>query len=219
MYEALEKVGQLENTIIAFWSDHGDFAGEHQLTEKWDTCFYDCLTRVPLLLDGPGITQSLCSDALVESIDILPTLLNLVGVPVPKGIQGKSLVPLLTGQTETHRDLVFSQGGQEPALLALTVPVDAKPRPCYSYLLKQQSLVNDPHINLRAKMIRDHRYKYCYRHQGPEELYDLVQDPWELENIASKVENRDLLDSYRLKMMDKLVEADTVEPYQDFLES
>ncbi len=219
MYEALEKIGQLENTIIVFWSDHGDFAGEHQLTEKWDTCFYDCLTRVPLIIDGPGITEPCNSNALVESIDILPTVLDLVDVPIPLGVQGRSFVPILTGQATEHRDLVFCQGGQEPALLALTVKADAKPRPCQAYQLKQKCLENDPNINLRAKMIRDHRYKYCYRQQGPEELYDLQQDPWELVNIASEPEHRDLLDTYRLKMLDKLIEAETVEPYQNFLEA
>jgi choline-sulfatase len=215
----LHALGLAENTIVALWSDHGDFAGEHQLPEKWDTSFYDCITRVPLILWAPGRIAPLRSDALVESIDLLPTLLELVGVPVPRGVQGRSLGPVLRGETREHRDIVLCQGGQEPEMFARIVAANAKPRPCFAYQLKQQALFDEPVINARAKMIRDRRWKYIWRIGGPEELYDLESDPHELINLASDTAHASTLQEYRLKMIGKLVDAETVAPYQDYLEA
>lgn len=217
--ERLQQMGLTENTIVALWSDHGDFAGEHQLPEKWDTSFYDCITRVPLIIWAPGRVAPRRSDALVESIDLLPTLLELAGVPVPRGLQGRSLGPILRGEAQEHRDLVFCQGGQETEMFDRVVAANAKPRPCQAYQMKQQALVDEPSINARAKMIRDRRWKYCWRIGGPEELYDLQDDPHELTNLAGDARHAATLETYRLKLIGKLVEAETVSPYQDFLEA
>lgn len=219
MVTRLRELGLLENTIVVLWSDHGDFAGEHQLPEKWDTSFYDCITRVPLVVWGPGRVAPLRSEALVETIDILPTLLELAGVPVPRGIQGRTLGPLMRREAAEHRALVFCQGGQEPEMFDRVVAPDARPRPCHAYQLKQKAFYDQPMINARAKMIRDHRWKYTWRIGGPEELYDLQTDPHELTNLATDPAWRETLESYRLKLIGKLVEAETVEPFQDFVES
>jgi arylsulfatase A-like enzyme len=72
--DALAETEQLSNTIIVFWSDHGDFAGEYQLAEKWDTCMQDCLTRTPLILSGPGLPEGKRSSELVQTVDLAPTI-------------------------------------------------------------------------------------------------------------------------------------------------
>jgi len=217
--EALDAAGKRRNTIILLWSDHGDFAGEHQLSEKWDTSFYDCITRVPLIMSDPGRKEPARLSALVESIDILPTLLDRVGIPIPAGVQGRNLLPLMNGEASQVRDLVFCQGGQEAELLERSTPPPDKSRPCRAYHLKQEALYGMPEINLRAKMIRDQRYKYCFRLGGPEELYDLEQDPGEIANLASSADHAALLSEYRMKMMEKLVETETPLPYQGFLDA
>lgn len=99
------------------------------------------------------------------------------------------------------------------------VAPNAKPRPCRAYQQKQQALYEEPWINARAKMIRGHRWKYTWRLGGPEELYDLAEDPWELRNLAADPRHTSTLNEWRLKLIQKLVEAETVSPYQDFLES
>ena len=110
--DLLTELGLTDNTVFVHVADHGDFAGAYRLSEKWDTCFHDCITRVPLAITGPGI-RPVRSDALVELIDLMPTLLDLCGVAVPAGVQGRSLLPLIRGETTTHRDVAFCQGGQE----------------------------------------------------------------------------------------------------------
>ncbi len=219
VFQRLEAQGILDDTMVVLWSDHGDFAGEHQLPEKWDTSFYDCITRVPLVIHAPHKLGPARIPALVESIDILPTLLSIVGVEVPKGVQGIDLNPLMRGEVNAVRDVVFCQGGQEPGLLELAVAPDAKPRPCVAYQMKQSALYAQPGINIRAKMIRDFDWKYCYHQSGFEELYDLQHDPCEIHNLAQDSDHSETRERYRMKMLNKLVEAETVEPYQDFLES
>lgn len=218
IFQTLEDRNLFDNTIFVVWVDHGDFAGEFGLSEKWDTAFYDCITHVPFIMAGPGI-QAQSVSALMQTIDVLPTVLDLAGVEPPKGIQGKSFVPVLNGKVDELYDVVLCQGGQEQDLVERTVPVDARERPCKAYLKKQQALCDTPYINLRAKMIRDHRYKYIFHSAGMEEFYDLEDDPMELQNRAEDPEYAELLYQYRLKMISKLVEAETVFPWQEGLEA
>ncbi|CAA6679269.1 Choline-sulfatase (EC [Lentimonas sp. CC19] len=214
----LHEKGMAEDTIVVFWSDHGDFAGEHQLPEKWDTSFYDCITRVPLMMWGGGIQKG-SSDALVESIDIFPTLFEFMGYAPIRGIAGRSALPVMNGDSDTHRDFVFCQGGQEPEMLKLVVAPDAKPRPCTAYQQKQSALYLNTSINIRAKMIRDHDWKYIYHQSGFEELYDLKQDPDEIINLAHSEPNHKQLPHRRMQLMNKLVDAETRWPDQAYLES
>ncbi len=90
----LEAKGMLEETVILFTSDHGEFLGDHGLIMKgpW---LYDALTRVPMILRGPGVPVGERRQALMENVDILPTLLESAGLPVPYGVQGRSVRPLL----------------------------------------------------------------------------------------------------------------------------
>ena len=90
--DALQRLGLHEDTAVVFTSDHGDYLGEHHLLGK-SNAFYDCLTRVPLLLSYPrGVPArgQRCADP-VSLIDVLPTLLGLAGIPLPAGVQGRAL--------------------------------------------------------------------------------------------------------------------------------
>lgn len=109
MLETLDETGQADNTIVIFMSDHGEMLGDHGIYLK-GPYFYDCLTRVPLIIRWPKHFQGGRKiDALVELVDIAPTLLDAAGIPIPAGVQGRSLMPLLTGQSTTHRDSVYSE--------------------------------------------------------------------------------------------------------------
>lgn len=218
----LDASGLRRDTIVVLWADHGDFAGERRLTEKWDTALLDCITRIPLVIDAPGRLRPQLCDQLVESIDIMPTVLALCGVEVPRGIQGRSLLPCLRDAATIHRGDVLCQGGQERELVARTLPVDAKPRPARAYYRKQAALVADPGINLRTKSLRDRDWRYVYRLAGNgvcEELYDLRADPGELVNLAADPGRRGQVEAWRRRLLDRLIEAETVEPWQDGLEA
>lgn len=101
----LDRRGMLEETIIAFTSDHGEMLGDHHLVFKGTT--YDDVTNVPLILTGPGITSRGSRETLACSIDLMPSLLDLAGIPEPAGVQGLSLTRALADPGARLRDAVL----------------------------------------------------------------------------------------------------------------
>ncbi len=99
--DALERRGQRENTTIIFSSDHGEMLGDFGLYAKFVA--YEASLRVPLIVSGPGIRPGLRSDALIELIDINPTICKLAGLPMQENIDALSFVPLLRGDATEHR--------------------------------------------------------------------------------------------------------------------
>lgn len=90
--EHLEKRGLLNNTIIVYASDHGDYAGEHGLFEKRGGLSYNAITRVPMIFRVPGASRSMATDEMAEAVDVFPTLCTLAGLPAPDTVQGVSLL-------------------------------------------------------------------------------------------------------------------------------
>lgn len=164
----LEESGQRENTLVIYMSDHGEMNGDHGLYWK-GAYFYEALTHVPLIMSCPSrILQNVKSNALVELVDIAPTLMELAGYEVPYYMQGKSLIPILTGKADKdyHKDSVYSE---------------------YYYCMK------GTHEDIFATMYFDGRYKIVNYH-GKEfgELYDLEKDPNEFENLWDSPEYQNL---------------------------
>ena len=111
--DALEETGQLEDTLIIFTSDHGEALGDHGLFLKGDF-YYDPVVRVPLIIAWPGtIPGDRKTDAFVELVDIVPTVLEASGLEVDRFVHGRSLMPFLLEQTDQHRDSVISMLANE----------------------------------------------------------------------------------------------------------
>ncbi len=104
--DALEKRGQLDNTYIIFSSDHGDMTGDHGIYHKHVA--YEPSLHVPLIISGPGIESGRVSDTLVELIDLNPTACELAGVGLQENIDARSLLPVLQGDVESHRENIIS---------------------------------------------------------------------------------------------------------------
>jgi len=162
--DSLEQSGQRDNTAIIFTSDHGEMVGDHGLLYK-GCRFYEGLVRVPLIFCWPGhLAAGLESDALVELIDMSATLLELAGVRQSEHVQGRSLMPIMRGETPPgqHRDFVRCE---------------------YYDALDSQFVAGEGEGSF-ATMYRDRRYKLVvYHDHGLGELYDLQQDPWEFDNL------------------------------------
>ncbi len=104
--EALRSIGQEENTIVVYSSDHGLAIGSHGLMGKQN--LYDHSMHAPLIFAGPGVPRGKKSDAMCYLLDIFPTLGELVGVSAPKESEGLSLAPVLGGKAEKIRDTIFT---------------------------------------------------------------------------------------------------------------
>lgn len=103
--ETLQMFDQQGNTWVCFVSDHGEMIGDHHLFRKGYA--YEGSARVPLVLQGPGgsgLVPGLVSRELAELRDVLPTLLDCAGLPVPASIEGRSLLPAARGGNEPIRD-------------------------------------------------------------------------------------------------------------------
>ncbi len=104
--DALEFAGMAQNTIVVLTSDHGDYLGDHNLNGK-SAQPYDGAMRIPLLFRGPGIPAGARSGEPVDILDVMPTLLELLGLPLPRGNQGISLLPAIRGGRA--RELTYMQ--------------------------------------------------------------------------------------------------------------
>ena len=89
----LEAQKLLDNTLILFTADHGDFSGEHGFFHK-NLGMYECIHRIPFIAAGPGLGTGIVRDQLVQQVDIFPSACEFAGLPIPDSVQGMSLLPL-----------------------------------------------------------------------------------------------------------------------------
>lgn len=107
LLDTLERLGVAEETMVVFTSDHGDMQGSHGLKNK---CLpYEESAGIPLICYVPGLPGDRISDALVSGIDMMPTCLELAGLPQVDSVDGKSFAPILRGEIDSARDTVFSE--------------------------------------------------------------------------------------------------------------
>ncbi len=106
VYNAMQELGLAEDTYFVFSSDHGELALEHQ--DWYKMSMYEGSVRVPLVMAGPGIQPGRRVSNLVSLIDLGPTLMDMGGLPARDGLEGESLLPLATGQTDHSRDWAYA---------------------------------------------------------------------------------------------------------------
>lgn len=163
LLDYLDRTGQRENTVIIFTSDHGETLGDHGLMFK-GCRFYEGLIRVPLIFSFPEKFQKgIKSDELVELLDLSATLLDLAGAEIPDYHQGKSLVPILSGNSgETpFRDFVRCE--------------------YFDALAAHFTGGNGSFATMHRT--RDFKLSVYHNLDNVGELYDLKNDPWEHRNL------------------------------------
>ena len=171
-----------EETIVVFMSDHGDYLGDHGMVRK-SPAMYDCLVRVPLFVRWPGhIPPARVAGTLVESIDLASTLLELCHLPPLPGDEGTSLVPLLLGQTNVHKDKVFGLYGSEGEAYT-EAGIDATDLDALAGT--QHPWMRSLAMRGRMAMVRTADWKLVHYRGGEGELYDLRADPDEMVNRYS----------------------------------
>lgn len=116
----LRETGELENTVIAYVADHGDFAGEHGMTYK-NMGIYESIHRVPFLLAYPGGPQGRVVDDLVESVDLYPTLCALMDVTPPAGIEGRNLLDVVADEASGADAVVCEWSWRVPVAMIYAV--------------------------------------------------------------------------------------------------
>ncbi|MBN1370735.1 MAG: sulfatase-like hydrolase/transferase [Anaerolineaceae bacterium] len=187
LLDALAQSGLEEDTAVFFFSDHGDYAGDYGLVEKWPSGMEDVLTRVPLVARIPGGAAGHTASAPVELFDVMATTLELTGIPAGHTHFARSLVPQLQGRDGDAARAVFAEGGyarHEPHAFegdpVRDAPFSIDPKQIYYPKVRVQQ--EYPDSVGRAVMIRTVTHKLVQRPTGVSEFYDLRSDPLELVN-------------------------------------
>lgn len=172
----LERNQLMDNTMIVFTADHGDMSGGHRMMDK-HYIMYDDVVRVPFVIHYPsgGWKAGIRSDFIYNTLDLPPTILELLGIEVPEHFTGKSLVPMLNGDTPKNwrQEVVSTYNGQQFGLYT-------------------------------QRMIRTKKWKYVWNTTDIDELYDMEQDPSELDNLIDRVDAK-ILSELRTRLYDILI--------------
>ena len=174
--QALEDNGELARTVIFLTSDHGYFYGEHQLNEERRLAYEETI-RIPLIVRHPPLVAAgAVPEAMVQAIDLAPTILELARVADPVARQGRSLVPLLRGDEVPWRQ---------------------------SILVEYRSDTVFPRIrDMGYQAVRTTRHKYIHYLElpGMDELYDLEADPYEMSNLIGTPQGEALLPALQAEL-------------------
>lgn len=174
LYEFLEDKGLTDKTLIIVTSDHGEAFGEYGFWDHW-TCYRN-ISQLPLIIVGSDIPHVEVK-TYTQNIDIMPTILELAGAEIPKGLDGQSMVPLLNGEVEVFRDEVV-------------VNSDAT--------VVQRMLVKEDYaiVHTLSRPIWDHVKEW--------ELFNLAKDPSQVDDISES--EADLAKEMRIRLGDWLSE-------------
>lgn len=183
----LKQKGQFDDTALFIVADHGNYAGDYGVPTKWWTGMEDALIRVPMAVRIPGQRSFGISAAMVQHIDVFATCLELAGVKPNWAHFGRSLVPLLKGETDKHREEVLAVSGSNPPFeqaldldRASFIDLEDKTNLYYPW---KCILAEHPDSASQTFMIRDNRWKYILRRYDVSELYDFENDPYEENNL------------------------------------
>lgn len=172
LLDALERNGLAENTIVVVWGDHGWHLGDHGQWTKHTN--FEQATRAPLIFAVPGQKAAgRKTKALVEFIDVYPTLAQLCGLPVPAGVEGTSLVPLIEAPARAWKPAAFSQYLRTGGIMGYSIRTDR-----YRYT---------EWLGPEADLLAD-------------ELYDHQTDTPEDHNVAGRPENAALVKELRAQI-------------------
>lgn len=176
LLDALDGAGLAEETIVVFTSDHGDMSGSHGRLMK--NIFYEEAARIPFLMRRPGVIPAATVDACLSNVDMMPTVLELMGLPIPKTAEGMSLAARARGQQGPEPEFAFLQNTGA----------------CAAW--------EDGH---EWRALRDKRYTYAiYRRDRAELLFDNEQDPYQMKNLAADPAHKETMERFRKGLAAKM---------------
>lgn len=183
LLDALDRLDLWDSTVVVLWSDHGFHLGEHGGLWRKAKLFEEC-ARVPFIVAAPGKQQGAVSPRLVELVDLYPTLTQLCGLPLPKGLEGTSVVPLLEDPKQPWKKAAFIQ------------------------------VAHGRQHDVMGRSVRTERYRYTEWDEGKQglELYDHVNDPHEFVNLANDARHADTVAQMRQLLRDGWQKAAPARP-------
>ena len=187
--DALESLSMKENTIVVFATDHGCHFKTRNAEYK-RSC-HESSIRLPIALNGGPFSGGGCVQELFSLVDLAPTLLDACSIPVPGDMQGRSIMPAIRRETYEWPDCVLIQTSEAEVGRAICTH-----RWKYGVLAPDKDPIRDS----------------CSDHYTEAFLYDLAEDPYELDNLAGLSSHRELCDLLKEKLLQKMEEAGEKRP-------
>jgi len=187
VFDYLKATGQWDDTLIVFTCDHGEQSGDHHLLGKIG--YFDESYRIPMIIRDPreeaNGTRGTIVERFTETIDTMPTILDWLGLPVPRQVDGRSLLPFVDGEppadwrTEVHYEFDFRDLHYSKPETSLGVPMD----------------------RCGLAVVQDERYKYVHFAALPPLFFDLKADPGQFVNRAADPAYAARMGEYAAKML------------------
>ena len=198
----------MEDTITMFFTDHGEYLGDHGLIEKWPSGLSDTLVHEPLIISGGGLSEGQVSTVMSEMVDLIPTVFELCGIGEHFPHNDKSLIPVLIKGEKTHKKYAFSEGGfltsEEPLLEQSPYPYDIK-----SALQHEDTTLVGKAVSIRGEM-----WTYIHRLYEPPELYHRQNDPYEMHNLAGRAELQDVVEAFQAEILQWVMQSSDFLPWK-----
>jgi arylsulfatase A-like enzyme len=170
LMKAIDAMGESARTVVLVTADHGEGLGEHDYFFEHGAYLYEPVVRVPFIVAAPGrLPEGKIIEPVVRTIDIMPTLIDLAGLPVPGGLQGRSLVPLARGEDHGPSPPAYCESGRN--------------------YFKENPRQYIEGTAGKWRMMRDDRFKLILIPRDPDpvwEFYDLAADPGETTNVIDR---------------------------------
>jgi arylsulfatase A-like enzyme len=188
VFDYLKESGQWDDTLIVFTCDHGEQLGDHHLLGKIG--YNDESFRIPMIIRDPRAaangTRGSVVERFTETIDTMPTILDWLGLPIPRQCDGRSLLGFSEGRppadwrTEVHYEFDFRD----------------------LYYSKPESALGVPMDKCALAVVQDNNFKYVHFAALPPLLFDLKKDPGQFVNRATDPAYATKLAEYSSKMLD-----------------
>lgn len=213
--KALESSEVADDTMLIASSDHGDYAGDYGLVEKWPSGMEDVLTRVPLIVKAPFAKKGHRVKEQVELFDVMATILDNEKIEPQHTYYAQSFLNQLKGASGDKNRAVFCEGGY-----------NLNESHCYEskfkffedhshlYYPKALQQMKYPESVGRATMIRTLTHKLILRTYGDNELYDLVKDPMEITNCYNKPDYKEIQDSLKNRILEWYISTSDTVPFE-----
>jgi arylsulfatase A-like enzyme len=205
---AVDAIGATDDTVVAFFTDHGEYLGDYGLVEKWPSAMDPSILRNPLILAGAGMPEGLVVDRPVELIDLLPTVCELAGTTPRHTHFGRSLLPVVSDPTIVHRAFACSEGGFRVS------DVDLLEWATGIYEPKARLQHDRPELVGTAMALRTPTHTYVHRRYESDEFYDRVADPCETTNLLGRPEDLDLQHHLLSSLLGWLADTSDVIPWE-----
>lgn len=188
-----------DDTNIFVYSDHGDYTGDYNITEKVQNCFENPISNIPLLIKPAKNIEvkPRKTKALAELLDLPATLADMCGFEISYTQFGKSLVHVIKGDEE-HKDAVFCEGGRIHGEVQAMEKGHGPSSPYWPRLSTQSS---EGPEHTKALMCRMGNIKYTMRLYEKDELYDLDKDPLELDNRIGDPKYKEIITKFKERIL------------------